>query len=275
MRRQRASDHEIAAIAARHGGVVAREELRELGLSAAAVDHRVRAGRLHALHRGVYAVGHRVVPAEGRWWAAVRACGDDAVLSHASAAAAWDVRRTAGAVVDVTVPGASGRRRRDGIRLHRSQTLCPDDVTVRREIPITTPLRTVLDLAASGLRDRPLERVLDRAELLGLVDFADLRRRIDAHPARPGSPSLDALLSRYTAGAFVTRSELEEAFLALCDDFGLPRPDVNRVIEGKEVDFLWRPARLVVEVDGYAWHRSPSAMEVDRERDVVLSLAAP
>src|SRR4051794_9700531 len=103
MRRQRASDHEIAAIAARHGGVVARE---------------------------------------GRWWAAVRACGDAAVLSHASAAAAWDVSGTAGAVVDVTVPGASGGRRREGIRLHRSQTLCPDDVTFRREIPITTPLRT-------------------------------------------------------------------------------------------------------------------------------------
>jgi hypothetical protein len=105
------------------------------------------------------------------------------------------------------------------------------------------------------------------------VDFADLANRLEAQATRPGSRSLQAVLSRYTAGAFVTRSELEERFLALCDDHGLPRPEVNIRIEGFEVDFVWRDARVIVEVDGYGYHRSPSAFEADRERDVVLALA--
>jgi very-short-patch-repair endonuclease len=81
------------------------------------------------------------------------------------------------------------------------------------------------------------------------------------------------VLSLYTAGATVTRSEMEERFLARCDEHGLPRPEVNTRIEGEEVDFAWRDAKLIVEVDGYAYHRSPTAFESDRERDVKLVLA--
>ena len=89
-----------------------------------------------------------------------------------------------------------------------------------------------------------------------MIDFGELQRRLEAHPHRPGSPSLQAVLSTYTVGSAPTRSELEEAFLRLCDDHGLPRPDVNTVIEGSEVDFVWRDARLVVEVDGFGFHKS-------------------
>jgi very-short-patch-repair endonuclease len=113
--------------------------------------------------------------------------------------------------------------------------------------------------------------VLDRAE--PLIDFAALQRALRTHSTRPGAPSLQATLSRYAAGSTLTRSELEEAFLRLCDDHGLPRPETNTRIEGIEVDFVWRDARLIVEVDGYAFHRSPGAFEADRERDARLTVA--
>ena len=270
MRRQVANDSQIAALANAQHGVVARWQLVALGLSGQAVDRRVRSGRLHLLYRGVYAVGHRVLTVEGRWMAAVLATG--AVLSHVSAAAAWELRPAGAGAIHVTVPGDPGRARRAGIRTHRSATLTPDDTTTHRGIPITTPIRTVIDLATT-FNGRPLEHALDLAEQRGLVDFAELRKAIEAHPTRPGSPSLQAMLSRYTAGSTVTRSELEERFLALCDDHGLPRPNVNTRIEGTEVDFVWRDRRLIVEVDGYAYHRSPSAFEADRARDVALTVA--
>ena len=201
--------------------------------------------------------------------AAALACGAGAVLSHSSAAAAWDLRRLGGGAIHVTA-GRAGRVGHEGIRIHRRATLEPDETTSHRGIPITTPVRTLIDLAAT-LNGRPLEQALDRAEQLRLLDFADLAKRIQ--PGRPGSPSLQAVLSRYTAGTTLTRSELEERFLRLCDAHGLPRPGTNTRIEGVEVDFVWRNARLIVEVDGYAYHRSPSAFEADRERDVVLALA--
>jgi very-short-patch-repair endonuclease len=184
------------------------------------------------------------------------------VLSHATAAAAWDLRGRGSGAIHVTADSA---RRRAGVRVHRSRTLEPRDITTHRSIAITTPLRTVIDLA-TNLKGRPLEHVLDLAEQRRLVDFADLRNR-------PIPPSLQAVLSRYTAGTTVTRSEMEERFLQLCDAHGLPRPNVNTRIEGNEVDFAWRDRRLIVEVDGYAYHRSPSSFEDDRQRDVTLALA--
>jgi very-short-patch-repair endonuclease len=124
--------------------------------------------------------------------------------------------------------------------------------------------RTIIDLATT-LEGRPLEHALDRAEHLRLLDFAEFR-------TRPIPPSLRAVLSLYSA-TNPTRSELEERFLRLCDDHGLPRPQTNVLVEGIEVDFVWPDARLIVEVDGYAFHRSPSAFEADPERDVRLTMA--
>jgi hypothetical protein len=190
------------------------------------------------------------------------------VLSHATAAAAWDMLPAGAGAIHVTVPGEQGRDRRAGIRVHRSGTLEPRDTTTYGVIPVTAPIRTILDVAAI-LHGRRLEQILDRAERL--IDFAELQRRLTAHPTRPGSPSLQAVLSRYTVGSVVTRSELEEMFLRLCDDHGLPRPAVNTRIEGMECDFVWRDARLIVEVDGFAFHRGTFAE--DRERDVILKLA--
>jgi very-short-patch-repair endonuclease len=270
MRRKSARDPTIAALASAQHGVVSRAQLLVLGLTNEDVDRRIRAKRLHRLHQGVFAVGHRVLTVEGRWMAAVLAGGANAVLSHASAAAAWELRPVGSGAIHVTIPGDPGRRRRAGLHVHRSATLAPADTTVHRAIPITTPARTLIDLAAT-LTGRPLEQALDRAERL--IDFAALHMTLAAHPTRPGSPCLQAMLSRYTAGSLVTRSELEERFLGLCDDHRLPRPETNTRIEGIEVDFLWRDAKLIVEVDGYAYHRSPQAFEADRERDVTLTVA--
>lgn len=143
----------------------------------------------------------------------------------------------------------------------------PGEATTLAGLPITTPARTLLDLAASRLRDRQLETVVDRAERLRLVDFAELHA---ISQGRPGSVSLNAALSRYHDGPVDTRSRLEEIMYELCDDHGLPRPLVNTVIEGRVRDFCWSHARLVVEADSYTWHRSPSALNDDRERDVPL-----
>jgi very-short-patch-repair endonuclease len=190
--------------------------------------------------------------------AAVLACGLRAVLSHRSAAALLDLRR-AGTVIEVTVPGRGGRKVPAGVRLHRTTTLTPRDVAVVRGIPVTTPARTIIDLARTT-SGRQLEQLIDRADQRGLIDFADLRA---ATPA-----SLKAVLRSYRG--VTTRSELEERFLRLCDDHGIDRPETNAIIEGLEVDFVWRAERLIVEVDGYAYHRSPSDFERDRERDVHL-----
>jgi hypothetical protein len=260
-------DPQIAALAGRRHGVVSRAELLALGFTARQIEHRRAAGHLHVLHRGVYAVGHRVLGADGWWMAATLASGG--ALSHVTAAAAWDWMPV-GAMIHVTVDGYPGRKTRRGIQIHRSGTLEPGDITTLSGIPVTAPIRTILDVAAN-LKVRRLEQVLDRAERL--IDFGELQRRLEAYPTRPGSPSLRAVLSHYTVGSASTRSELEEAFLRLCDKYGLPRPDVNTVIEGMMVDFVWRDARLVVEVDGFAFHKSKVRFGDDRARDVRLKLA--
>jgi hypothetical protein len=194
------------------------------------------------------------------------------VLSHASAAAAWDLRRSIAGRIDVTVRERR-RVRHPGVRVHRPRRLEADELAHWSGIPITSPARTILDLAESGLPGRPLEKAVDRAHYLELLDFAAAQRLVERYPERAGSPALRAVLASYVPGRLFTRSELEDRFLPLCDRFHLPRPETNRIVEGHEVDFLWRSAALIVEVDGYAWHRSPTVMSDDRERDVVLVLA--
>jgi hypothetical protein len=222
--------------------------------------------------RGVYAVGHRALRQEGAWWAAVLTSGDGAVLSHGSAVAAWDLRPQRAGRIEVSVT-ARRRIRQRGLVAHRPRCLAADEVTTRGGLPITTPARTLLDVAAGGLRGRPLAAAVDRAELLRVLDFADLRRLLERYPRRAGSPALAAMLSSYASATTVTRSELEERFLGLCERFGLPRPLVNTQIAGREVDFFWPEHGLIVEVDGYAYHRSPTAFADDRERDVGLVVA--
>jgi Transcriptional regulator, AbiEi antitoxin/Protein of unknown function (DUF559) len=272
MRPQSAPDRVIAGLAARQDGVVSHEQLLRLGLTPQAVERRVRAGRLHVLHRGVYAVGHHVLGPDGRRWAAVLALGDDAFVSHHSAADGFGFRASGSALIDVSVRGRTGRKRHAGIRVHRPRALPDDEVTTLRDMPITTPARTILDLASVGLRARALETALDQAEQQRVLDFGDLHELLARYPRRPGTRLLKAQLERY-GGPVDTRSRLERLVYELCDAHGLPRPLVNTVIEGRVRDFFWPHCRLVVEADSYRWHRSPSALNDDRERDVELTLA--
>jgi predicted transcriptional regulator of viral defense system len=156
----------IAGLAAKQHGTVTREQLLTLGVSGPAISGWVREGRLHRVHRGVYAVGHPRLTSKGRFLAAVFACGPGAVLSHESAAVLWGIRQPRGPRIDVTVPTPGGRSRRGVLIVHRAR-LESDEVAVKDGITVTNPARTVLDLA-DVLRRRPLERVLDEAFYLGL-----------------------------------------------------------------------------------------------------------
>ena len=272
MEGQLALDRIIAMLAERQGGVVARRQLVAAGLSAKAIDSRIARGRLYPVHRGVYAVGHRVIGPIGLRWAAVLAIGDGAALSHGSAGDACGLRASASRTMHVTVTTRAGRSRRPGIRVHR-RTLPADEFTTLDGLPITTPARTLIDLAASGLRGRALEAALDHAEIALRIDWAEMGRLLERHAGRPGVHVLDAMLAGYAPGSVDTRSKLEEIVLELCDELAIPRPQVNVVIEGKVRDFFWPDAALVVEADGYRYHRSPTVFNDDRERDVLLTLA--
>jgi hypothetical protein len=252
---QPASDLVIAALAGSQYGVVAHAQLVEAGLTRREIGARLQAGRLHPLHRGVYAVGHRVLKVEGRWMAAVLAAGEGAVLSHRPAAALWDLCPVPHGAIHVTIPGDSGRERRAGLKIHRSITLTPTETAVHRGIPVTTATRTIIDLARTT-KGRRLEALIDRADFHGFIHFAELRK---ANPA-----SIKAVLENYRPAP--TKSELEEALVRLCDDHDIPRPEINARIEGYTVDAVWRDLALAVEVDGYRYHRAAQVRDRPRAR---------
>jgi very-short-patch-repair endonuclease len=248
-------DRLIAAIAARQHGVVTIAQLRAAGVDDDAARRRVRAGRLHRIHRGVYAVGHHRLSFEGRCLAALLACGKAAVLSHRSAAAIWGMLRPASGSVELTVPTGAGRSKRTGIMIHRSATLTSTVVSMRSGIPVTTPGRTLRDVRRTIGRPA-YQRAARRALDLRLIT-----------PEALGSePDL-------------TRSELERLFLRLCSRHRLPQPEVNAQVGSidqmgpLEVDFLWRDHALVVETDGFRFHSGRVAFESDRARDARLQAA--
>jgi len=252
----------IAAVAARQFGVVARAQLIAIGLGEDALDHRVRRGSLHRVHQGVFAVGHRVLPREGVWLAAVLAAGPGAVLSHRSAAALWGLRDAGPVRPEVTV---ARRRRRPRIITHRI-ALAADEMTVERGIPVTTPARTLLDLA-DRLGPHRLERAIHEAEYRRLTSPVSLEALLARHHGRRGTKVLREMTVRETIGRGRTRSALESAFLALLDAADLPRPRTNAQVDEYEVDAIWPAARLIVELDGHAAHGTRRAFEADRARD--------
>jgi very-short-patch-repair endonuclease len=262
------SELAIAQLAERQYGVIAREQLLALGAGPGAIEYRVRLGRLHPLHRGVYAVGQRRLPREARWLAAVLACGPGSALSHRAGGAHWQLIADRG-WCDVTVPRK--RRARPGITVHQA-SLGADEVTIHAGIRITTVPRTLFDLAAVSPR-RQVERAVNEAEVRRLWDELSLEHLLDRYPRRKGSRVIRAVLADRRQGATVTKSELEEMFLDLIDGAGLPRPEVNAIVEGLEVDAVWRQARLVVELDGRDFHDTAAAFERDRERDRRLLVA--
>jgi very-short-patch-repair endonuclease len=239
-------DRLVAEIAARQHGVVSTAQLAVAGIHRSSLARRLESGRLHRVHRGVYAVGYPAVSSEGRWMAAVLACGDGAVLSHRSAAAQWGLLPTAAGPVDVTVRGGGGRQRRLGVRRHRTRSLTRAEVTRRRGIPVTTPARTIADLRRI-VPPTQVRRAIREAEALGF----DLGTSVEQDG---------------------TRSELEHRFLRLCRRHRLPMPQANAPVGRFTVDFLWRERELIVETDGYRYHHGRQAFEDDRARDTELRL---
>jgi very-short-patch-repair endonuclease len=249
--------------------VVSRAQLLAAGVSASAIETRLRAGRLHPLHRGVYGVGHTALAPLAEEMAAVLACGPGAAVSHRAAAVIQGMLDRRGALIDVTV-GRSNRQR-PGLRVHRSRILTPEDVRLYKAIPVTTPTRTLLDLAETEPA-RDLERAYDEAITQRLTTRSSLAAAVRHARGRRGAPGLRALLARNEEPS-LTRSEAEEHCLALIRQAGLPTPLVNAPAAGHRVDFLWPGESLVLEVDGYRFHSSRAAFERDRRRDSELQAA--
>ncbi|MGE5406987.1 MAG: DUF559 domain-containing protein [Syntrophothermus sp.] len=259
-------------MARRQHGVVARWQLIERGMGRRPIEERLRLGRFHLLHRGVYAVGHRALGWDGTLMAAVLAGGRGAVLSHRSAAQAWGlVPRRA---IDVEVTKATALRGRAGIRPHQA-VLHRDELGEVDGIPVTSVARTLLDIAPM-LDRRQLERAWNEMEVRGLTHVLPVRDLLERHRGRRGCVALRRLVG---AGRALgrTRSELEERFARLLDAHGLPRPRLNAAIAVRgrffEVDALWARQRLAVELDGAALHGTPRAFHADRERDRILLAA--
>lgn len=275
MRRElpsRAVDHRIAALANEQQGVVDRSQLIALGLHPRAIDRRIAVGRLHVLHRGVYAVGDRRLPPLGRIMAAVFAGGREAVASRRSAAQLHGIRTYDG-MPEITVPpGAKARR---GVRVTRAR-LAPDEITVVGGIPVTTVARTLVDLGAV-LDARGVENAVREAEFVGVFNLAEVSRLLDRYPRRGGTAHLRRAVRVAVDSEGRTRSELEERFRALILDANLPTPELNGTVELGEItieaDAIWRDARLVVELDGRAAHLTMHGFESDRERDRLAALA--
>jgi very-short-patch-repair endonuclease len=238
-----------------------------------AIGHRIQRRRFHVLYRGVYAVGHRVLSREARWLAAVLALGEGAALSHRSAGAHLGLRPAAAGVPEVTTERRLKSRQR--IRVHHG-SLPADEVTVVRAIPVTSVPRTLLDLA-TVLDPRQVERAIEEAEVRRLDDRLSLADLVERYPGRRGTGVIKAILAADRIGSTITRSELEEGFLAFLEARSLPSPEFNVAIQVGgpwiEADCVWRRQRLIVELDGAATHGTSAAYERDRARDRSLHAA--
>jgi hypothetical protein len=260
-------DRRVAEAASEAWGVLSLEELRACGLTDDQIRWRARRGLLYKLHQGVYAVGHPNVPLEGRFLAAVKALGPAAVLSHFSAAALWKIVKWDDRPIEVTVT-ADRRAGGEEVRVHRSP-FARHEWRIRDGIPITTPERTLTDLA-SVLPYELLRRATREAFARRLVSLRSLTRAIETRGTFRGKRNLLRIL----ADAQPTRTELEDVVLDLILDAGFEPPDVNAPldVDGRRLvpDFRWPTQRLIVEADGRQWHDHPIARADDAERQKVL-----
>ncbi len=264
----RGIDARIAELAEGQQGVVARRQVEQLGLGRRSIALRLKSGRLHRVHPGVYSVGHRVLSQHARWMAAVLFCGSDAVLSHRSAAALWGIRAGAGSRIDITSPSKS--RSHGSIQRHFS-VLPADEMTGHDGIPVTTVPRTIFDLAATE-SSHVAEAALRRSEYHRLHDRLSLPDLLERYPGRAGSKAVRECLARRRETTGHSRSWLEEVFLPFLDRHRLPRPQqLNAWIEvgGRrfEVDCFWPAMNAIVELDGFAAHGTRTAFRDDRFRD--------
>lgn len=259
----------MAFLAGRQHGNVSSSQLRQAGFSSQQVARRVTQGWLVRRHTGVYAVGHVPGTRESRWHAATLTLGDGTVLSHRAAAALWGAWRGDVRPEVIVRPGA-GHRNRDGIAVHRC-ALTPQDVTRRAGTPVTTPLRTMLDVAAVvGLRD--LERVFEELQIRHGLRPDLLAAEVLTRPRRRGNARLRAVLDGAVDPTAV-RSVLELRFLRLCAAHGIERPLVNVAVGPWTPDFRWEREGVIVETDGVRFHSTAAKRQRDARKDAFFLAA--
>lgn len=260
---------DLADLAGRQYGVVSIRQLRRLGFSQDTIKREAAVGRLHPLHHGVYAVGHTDLSAYSECLAAGLGGGPGALLSHYSAAWLWGLSKASPVPVHVTGPVA--RRHRSSIRQHRSRTLTDDDRALERGIPVTSVARTALDLAPLLRFDR-MKRLLKRSEELKAFDLPAFESVLARNKGHRGRRPLRRALATYEPPRF-TRSGLEEYFLHLVEQAGLPQPVPAYNVAGHELDVYWPEHRFAVELDVFETHGTRESFEEDRLRDEDLGLA--
>jgi very-short-patch-repair endonuclease len=263
-------DAKIGQIAALQRGRVARWQLLVAGLSADVIRGLVRRHQLLRVHDGVYAVGHAASVPLGAETAALLAGPEGAALSHLSAASLWGLLPPGSdqGIIDVLV-GSHPRRRRPGIRFRRSRHVDPKDLWLHERLPVVSPARAVIEIA-DGVSARMLERAIEQGEVRGIIQPAELEEALDRFPGLAGPARVRRLLGTRSEAA-LTRSEAERRFLELIRQSDLPRPEANVQLHGYEVDFLWRDANVVVEIDGFQFHGTRGAFEYDRRKGARLA----
>jgi predicted transcriptional regulator of viral defense system len=251
-------------VLAQHG-VVSRPQLRELGLSDTMVARWLDAGRLHRLHRQVFALGHTALSIEGRLIAALLYGGDQAALSHTTAAWVWSLIDAEPRRIHMTVRGRL--RSSSDVRVHHSREVTGLHCRGFRVTPVA---RTLVDLGTM-LPGRGLRRALAEADFRGLLDIREVTGALKR--GRPGSAALRAALQRHLPQLAHALSILEERFLELCETACLPLPEVNARVGRLRVDALWRKQHVAVELDGAAAHAGWAAIKRDRQRELALRAA--
>jgi very-short-patch-repair endonuclease len=263
-------ERRLAALAERQYGIVAKRQLKAIGIGEGAMKHRLRLGRLRSIHRGVYAVGHGPISMRGRWLAAVLACGDGALLSNRSAAVLWGLTGTHRGPVHVSSP--SGRSSRLGIAFHRCR-IGEEERAVHAGIPVTSVARTLVDLAEAFDEIR-LGRTFEEAARLRLLDVDAVRLSCARAKGRRGIGNLRRLIEEARAPSY-PRSPLENRFIEFYREHlsDLPEPHTNVSILDREVDACWPQGRLVIEMDSWEFHSHRAAFERDRSRDAAMQAA--
>ncbi len=272
---RQAMERKLARLAGRFHGIVDDAQLRSLGITRSSVRRRLQTGKLIRKYPGVYAVGHTNLTIKGLWLAAVRACGEGAVLSHWDAAVLHGLLRSgARRAIHVT---STGRKcdSQQGIQLHRVRSLDPRDCTIVENILVTTIHRTLLDLAET-VSTRHLRYAFDQARRMGKFDQNALNSVVKRNPGRHGIKPLTAFTAAVAVGDAPPpdlRSDTEQRFIDICHEHSIPLPETNVVVEGETVDAYWPMERLVVELDSWGFHGDRESFEEDRRRDEQLLLA--
>lgn len=254
-----------ARVAGQQWGAIGVAQLRDCGVARSTVSRWREDGRLHLIHSGVYALGHRSLPIEGRLVAALLHAGPGSFLSHSAAAWWWGLVDDEPGVIDLSSLARS--RSCSDVVIHRRRQL---QTTRHRGFPITTLAQTLLDFA-SRTRLFDVRRALAQADYLRLLDAAAVEAIVGQ--GRPGAARLRKALRRHQPRLARSRSRLEAEFLALCERAAIPLPEVNARVEGWLVDALWRDKRVVVELDGYDNHSTPAQIERDRRKELELRTA--